>query len=308
MKATPEDRNVAVESVGSIHPEVVEVSGTVVYSADQAHKNTFQTFIGAIKNIVARRELLRILIGRDLVAMHKKSFLGLAWTVITPALSIMSFVLLRLTGVLKTGQTLSQADYIIYVLAGTTIFNIMRATSGQVSRSIAGNQGLLLQIKFPRELMVVKHLALALVTSSVGIVVTMLFAVIFGFRPSLDWVLFFPSLIPITMVGLSVGILMALAAVIALDIDRFVDILWGFLFVAVPVIYERNETLDPPFDQLLFWNPFTHLVEYPRHLMMGSPIYDIQGYAVSSALALLLFAISWHAFSRTEARLMERLV
>jgi ABC-2 type transporter len=95
------------------------------------------------------RELLRLLVRRDLQARYRDSFLGFLWTLLRPLVLFgMYFVVL--------GQVLGAArgipDFAVYLFSGLTIFGLFSDTVVSATSSILANAGLVKKVYIPRQL------------------------------------------------------------------------------------------------------------------------------------------------------------
>ncbi len=82
----------------------------------------FSTWKIMVRNIYQARELIWQLFKRDFLGSYKKSFIGLAWIIISPLVGILSWVFLQKTGMLRPGE--SGIPYPAYVLIGTSMWGL----------------------------------------------------------------------------------------------------------------------------------------------------------------------------------------
>ena len=64
----------------------------------------FKTIYVMILNVVNSWDLIFQLTRRDLLMVYKKSFLGYSWIFIAPIMGILSWVIMKSTGVLTPGD------------------------------------------------------------------------------------------------------------------------------------------------------------------------------------------------------------
>ena len=168
-------------------------------------------------------------------------------------------------------------------------------------------KAIILQVKYPHEVLLLKQAAQFLAGYVIGFVANLVVLVVYGIMP--HWpILIFPILIiPIFLLGSAIGLLISIVNVVSHDIGRVVDIGLGWSLYLTPIIYSSK--IDNVFLQnIIQWNPLTHLVAGVRDLVLFGRLESFEGYIVSSILALIAFLISWRLFFISESRVIENLL
>ena len=92
---------------------------------------------GSVREVFQQRQLLDLLIRRDLKSRYKDSALGFAWTLIRPLVQLGIYWLIL-------GQILGSAraipEFAIYIFAGLTLYGLFsEIVSGATGSVVAGN-------------------------------------------------------------------------------------------------------------------------------------------------------------------------
>ncbi len=242
------------------------------------------------------RELLGFLAWRDIKVRYKQTALGAAWALLQPAVTLVvfTFVFERLAK-MPSGSV----PYPLMVMAGLLPWQLFANALTSASGSLVSNTHLISKVYFPRLVVPLSALAVALVDF---LVVAALYAVLgawWSFWP--DWRLL---LLPLFLV---LGILTALGAglwLTALTV-RYRD----FRFI-VPFLLQLGVFLSPvgfstsvvPSWRLIFsFNPMVAVIDGFRWcLLRGAQPLDFGSLAVGIAVtAALLVSGVWY-FRRTE--------
>ena len=101
---------------------------------------------GKLGEIFARRELLNLLVRRDLQARYRDSFLGFLWTVIRPLIQFLMYFIV-LGQFLRAAEGIDQ--FAIYLFSGLTLFAFFSDMVFGATGSIIGNAGLVKKIYLP---------------------------------------------------------------------------------------------------------------------------------------------------------------
>lgn len=191
---------------------------------------------GKIRELFQRRELLRLLVRRDLQARYRDSVLGFLWTVIRPVIVfLMYFVVL--------GKFLRAAegvpDFAVYLFAGLTLYGFFNEMVVSSTGSILANSGLVKKIYLPREIFPLASMGGAGFMFLVQCLVLLLAAAIFGALPEnpVQMLWFFPSVALILVYGLALGLCLSAVNVYLRDVQYLLDLVVMLAMWASPIVY-----------------------------------------------------------------------
>ena len=189
----------------------------------------------SIKAVVAHREVLALMVRRDLKARYKDSALGMVWTLIRPLTQL--FIYYIVMGKFL-GAERGIPDFAIYVFTGLTVYGLLSEIVSGGTSSIVGNGGLIKKIYLPREVFPLASVGSALFNFCIqmGVLLVALFAV--G-HPSLHMGLlyFFPALAIIVIYGTAFALLLSATNVYLRDVQYLVDVILLILLWASPIVY-----------------------------------------------------------------------
>jgi lipopolysaccharide transport system permease protein len=262
-----------------------------------------------LQNIWRSRELIWQLFKRDFLAQYKKSFMGYSWIFLMPILGVISWIFMQKTGLLNPGKM--DIPYPAYVLIGTSMWGLFMGFYSAGVQTLESGKDLVMQVNFPHEALLFKttaeHLAQFVIAFALNIVVLLLFRVV----PSWGTLLFPVVALPLFFLGASMGLVVSMVNVVAIDVSRGIGIIMGLIMFVTPVIYsDKVEEVfkNPIILALVKWNPLTYLVCSCRDIIIYGRLYDPLGYALSTGLALFLFLVSWRLFYISEHKLIERMI
>jgi ABC-2 type transport system permease protein len=274
---------------------------------------------GKIGEIYARRDLLMLLIRRDLQARYRDSVLGFLWTLIRPIVQFLMYYLVL-------GQFLRAAEgvpqFAIYLFSGLTLYAFFSDMVFGATSSILTNAGLVKKIYLPREVFPLASIGAAGFMFLVQTAVLLIGAILFQALPSPEQMLwFFPSVLLILVYGLALGLLLAAVNVYLRDIQYIIDVvmmlaMWGspivytwtmvtqtFQQFGVPAwvleVYTNNPvTLGVLGFHKAFWGAGT-AADYPPDLLLRMGIAGVIG--------LILVVIAHRVFTRLQGNFAQEL-
>lgn len=244
-------------------------------------------FFHAAGEIVRHRELLDLLVRRELKSRYKDSSLGFLWSLIRP------ITLLAIYWV-AIGQFLGAArgipDFGIFVFTGLTLWGFYAEIVTSGTTSILANGGLIKKVYLPREIFPLASVGSALFNFVIQFAV-LIVGVLALAHLRIDWTLLYvPVALLIALVyGLAIALLLSALNVFLRDVQYLVEVALLIFFWASPIVYSWSyvastaESLGAPWiEQLYLLNPMTlALMAFQRGLWAaGSEETELYGVAV----------------------------
>ena len=182
-----------------------------------------------------RWELLQALTMRELRTRYRGSYLGWIWALARPL--VMLFIYGLIIGVFL-GAAKSIPDFMIFVFVGLIAWNLFfNIVMGSIN-SVITSGSLLSKTRFPRILLPVASVVVALVDTAIQGVALLIGYLIIGDWPSLPSLTYLvPSLIGIVTFGLALGLLLSAWNVYVRDVGFLTDIGLQVGFWLCPVLY-----------------------------------------------------------------------
>jgi len=219
----------------------------------------------SISDIVRHRELLGLLVRRELKAKYKNSALGLLWTLARPLTMLLIYTV-------AAGKFLGAANvvpnYAIYVYSGLTIWSLFQEIVVTGTSSIVHSAGLIKKVYLPREVFPVASTGSAVVTFSFQFLVLALACVLLRAVPTGGDLVYIPLGIGIMVVwGLACALLLSAVNVYLRDVQYLVEAAIMLFMWASPIIYPWGKVVEAcqvPGRGWLLWlmqgNPMTAAV------------------------------------------------
>jgi lipopolysaccharide transport system permease protein len=241
------------------------------------------------------REILYFLAWRDVKVRYKQAVLGVAWAVMQPLFTMVTFTFFfgRLAGIPSDG-----VPYPLFSYSGLLLWTYFAVTLSQVGNSLIANSSLITKIYFPRVLLP----AAAALGGLLDLVVSSVFlmGMLFYYRVTLHWtVLLTPIFVAQTaLLVIGAGMLLAALNVRYRDVKYTIPFLTQIGLFLTPIIYPVT-FLPHRFQAWLALNPMTGVIEGFRACLFGSGV-DWFVLTCSWIVTLLLLVLGgWH-FRSTE--------
>jgi lipopolysaccharide transport system permease protein len=249
------------------------------------------------------RELLFMLAWRDVAVRYKQTVIGVAWAFIRPFLTLVVFTVVF--GQLAKLPTGSDVPYAVIVIGGLLPWTLFSTVLSDASFSVVGNSSLITKVYFPRLIIPLSTLAVALADFAVSLLILMGVMVWYGVMPGWQ-ILLLPVFVALALLASFGPALWAAGLVVKYRDFRFViPFLLQFGLYASPVGF--SSTVVPEHWRIVYnLNPMVGIIDGFRWSIVGgdSPIY-LPGFIVS--LAVVAFFLWWgiRQFRRTERRFAD---
>ena len=248
-----------------------------------------------LRELWVYRELLYLLIWRDIKVRYKQTLLGVAWVVLQPVLTTLVFTVFL--GILLRVPT-NGPPYLLFVYSGLLMWIFFSFAITASGNSVVSNAHLLTKVYFPRSLLPVAAVAGRLLDFAIGFVILILLMFYYGVRPT-STVLLLPVLIALmTLLTLAVGMIASALNVKYRDVGVLIPVLLHLWMYASPVVYPAS-LVPGRWRQLYELNPMAGLLGGFRTAVLGGPI-NWTSLAVSAAVIIGLLIIASIQFRRME--------
>ena len=249
-----------------------------------------------LRELWSYRDLLVILIGRDIKLRYKQTALGIAWVVLQPLIAALIFAAIfgRLAKLPSDG-----APYLLFVFCGLTAWNYFSQALQRAGNSLVSNAQLVSKIYFPRLLIPLAHTLAVLVDFVVMLLVLFVMMAIYHVAPSIRILALPVFLLLATLTATGVALWFSALGVKYRDFMYALPFLVQVWMYASPVVYPMS--LIPARWQLWFaLNPATGFIEGFRWSVLGTGAFDQRLLLITIAVSIVSFLSGTFFFRRVE--------
>lgn len=270
----------------------------------------------SVLEIMRHREMLGLLVRRDLKARYKDSALGFVWTLVRPLTQLAIYYVV-------IGKFLSAErgipDFAVYIFTGLTAYSLFSEIISGSTASIVGNAGLIKKVYLPREVFPLASVGSALFNFGIQLIILLGATIAVGHPPlTVNFLYVIPATLVILIFATAFGLLLAGANVYLRDIQYLVEVIMLILLWASPVVYSwemvRNflgtgflldvytnnpVTLAVLGFQRAFWTSGVGVVDYPADLLPRL--------LIAIGVGLVLLVAFQRVFSRLEGNFAQEL-
>lgn len=246
------------------------------------------------------RELMFMLAWRDITVRYKQTVLGIAWVVMQPLVTVVIFSFVFGT---LAGMGAGDPRYPLVVMVGVLPWQLFSTALSGASASLVANSHLLTKVYFPRLIIPLSSLAVALADFVVVLGLYAAMALFFGQTPTLRCLLL-PGFMLLALVNaFGAGLWMSALTVKYRDFRHVVPFLLQVGVFLSPIGFRTD--VVPNWHFLLAINPMTGVIDGFRWCLLGIGEFYWHGLATSAITAVVLLSSGLWYFRRTERSLAD---
>ena len=203
-------------------------------------------------------ELLREFIKTDFQLRYKNSYLGIIWIVLKP-LAMFSVIYVVWSNLMSM-----DANYKMGLLLGIMIMTFFNEAVMMGMDSLMAKAGIILKIKFPREIAIYSAVTIALMDFAFNMIVFVIFSIFTPVSPTfIGFVLFFICIMCVFILTMGVSLFLSIAFIKLRDIHNLIEVFIQLVFWATPIYYTLD-MMPENLKKIIILNPLTLVVTYAR--------------------------------------------
>lgn len=244
------------------------------------------------------RELFFILAWRDVAVRYKQTVIGLAWAFVRPFMTMVVFTIVF--GKIAKLPSEGAAPYAVMVFAGLLPWTLFASVLSDASTSIVGSSNLISKVYFPRLIVPVSTVLVALIDFLVSLFILAGLMLWYGVVPG--WQILLLPLFVMLALLCSIGPALWAAAVLVKYRDfRFIIPFVTQIGLYISPVGFSGKIVPEQWQLLYSLNPMVGIIDGFRWCILGgaSPI-DGPGFVIGVAITLVLLWWGIRSFRRTE--------
>jgi len=242
------------------------------------------------------RELLTVLVMRDLQVLYKQALLGAGWAILQPVFAVIIFSIIFGYIVKMPSEGV---PYPLFAFAGVLPWTYFAEAVRRSGVGLVTDAELVRKIYFPRLIMPLANVVSPLVDFCIAFCVLLVVMLFYGIMPNAKMLLI-PFLMVITaMLALSIGLWLAPINVRFRDIKHTLPFMIQIWMYATPIVYPLS--IVPKEWQMLYsLNPMVGVIEGFRWAVFDKGEPNFMALGMSAIIIVVLMAGGLIFFRRME--------
>lgn len=249
-----------------------------------------------IKELWQYRELLYFFSWRDLKVRYKQTFIGVAWAIFQPFITMVVF------SVFFGGLAKMPSDgvpYPIFVYVGLLFWQFFSSALGDTSNVLVSNQAIITKVYFPRLILPISNVITKFVDFLIATAILIGLMFYYGYTPHISGLLILPLLLLITfMASIGLGLFLASINVKYRDVRYVLPFFIQIMLFITPVIYPAS--IAGKYSYLLAINPMMGVIQSARAAILGTAPINWLLVSISLLGTSVLMVFGIYIFKKTE--------
>ncbi len=242
------------------------------------------------------RELLGVLVMRDLQVLYKQALLGAGWAILQPVFAVIIFSIIFGFIVKMPSEGV---PYPLFAFAGVLPWTYFAEAVRRSGVGLVTDAELVRKIYFPRLIMPLANVVSPLVDFCIAFVVLLIVMAFYGIAPSAKMLVIPFLMIVAALLALSIGLWLAPINVRFRDIKHTLPFMIQIWMYASPIVYPLS--LVPQQYQMLYsLNPMVGVIEGFRWAVFDKGEPNFMALGMSAAIIVVLLAGGLVFFRRME--------
>lgn len=260
-----------------------------------------------VREIWEYRDLIGIMWRRDMMAIYKQSVLGRAWFVLQPLLTTVVFTVV-FGNIARIGT--DGVPPLLFYMSGMLIWNFFATCMNSISATLTGNVQLFGKVYFPRLIVPLVRVMVALATLALNVLTFAGFWAYYRFftdaalPPAWTALWLAPILLHASVLGMGMGLLCSSMTIKYKDMMFFMPFFSQLWMYATPIIYPSSNVPEG-WRWLFLYNPMSWAVEATRWALVGKGTFGMDQVAVGVALGAAIWVVGLMLFNRVQRTFID---
>lgn len=252
------------------------------------------------------RELIRVIVWRELVQRFRGSAMGWIWACVAPLVLLTAYTIV-FSQTVKISSTPDEAGVVHYALtifAALIVFNLFTELALRAPNLLHENAWFIKKTIFPSDALAWIALLRALVYTGISFAMLLVFRLILSGSIPITVVLVPFVMLPFCFLLLGITWMLSALGALTRDVFHFMASVTPVLIFASPVFYSAREMAEPQRTYALL-NPLAAYMEMMRDLVLRGVLPELWVLAFATCVSLLVFWWGYAIFARYRSILTD---
>lgn len=236
--------------------------------------------------------LFQQLVHRDFTKKYKRTVLGVAWSVLSPLLTLL--VMNLIFGTLLGSDI---EHYTIYLFSGQLVFSFFNESTNEGMTSLLNNAEIFTKVNVPKYMFLFSKNVSSLINFGITLCIYFLFVLINGIPITWKFLLLLYPIACLVVFNVGVGLILSAVYVFFRDIQYLYGI-FTMLLMYMSAIFYSIETFPQIGRNLFLLNPVYVYIRYFRKIVIEGTVPSLWFHLIAAGYALIAFAVGFFIYKR----------
>jgi len=247
---------------------------------------------GPFQKLLKYQFLFEELVKRDFKKKYKRTVLGMAWSVLSPLLTLL---VMRLVFTQFFGRT--TPHYTIYLFCGNLVFSYFNESTSQGMTSLVSNAGIFTKVNVPKYLFLFSKNVQTLINFGLTLCVFFMFCVIDQITFTWKFACLLYPIVMLMLFNIGVGLILSALFVFFKDIQYLWSV-FTMLLMYMSAIFYTIDGYPPMIQNLFLLNPVYLFIRYFRKIVIEATIPTVYFHLLMLADVVIVLGIGCWMYKR----------
>ncbi len=250
-----------------------------------------------VRDLLRHRELIMTYAEREFQAAHRGTYLGLAWSVLSPLIMLALFTFIFggvFHGKFNPGANETPAEFALALFIGLAFFNTFSQSMGGASGLVLGNASYVKTLAFPLEILPVSLVLNALANLMISLAICLAaFLMMYGYLHwTTAWLVF--HILCIVLIGLGIAWFISSLSVFIRDIPAIIGPI-SMVLMFISGCFFPLSAMSPRVRSVMELNPLAVIIDQARACLLYGQSPDAARFLYAFVFSSV-FAVAGYAF------------
>lgn len=242
--------------------------------------------------------LFEELVKRDFKKKYKRTLLGMAWSILSPLLTllVMSLVFTRFFG-------RTTPHYTTYLFCGNLIFSYFNESTTQGMTSLTGNAGIFTKVNIPKYLFLFSKNVQTLINFGLTLCVFVMFCIVDHITFTWKFILLLYPILLLVLFNIGFGLILSALFVFFRDIQYLWTVFIQLLMYMSAIFYTIDH-YDPFVQNLFLLNPIYLFIRYFRKIVIEAAIPTLWFHLLMAADVLIVLGLGCWIYKKYNTKFL----
>lgn len=219
-----------------------------------------------LQKLLKYQFLFEELVSRDFKKKYKRTALGMAWSVLSPLLTLL---IMRLVFTQFFGRAMEH--YTIYLFCGNLVFSYFNESTTQGMTSLGGNASIFTKVNVPKYLFLFSKNVQTLINFGLTLIVLFIFCMVDNITFTWKFVCLLYPVVLLLLFNIGVGLILSALFVFFKDIQYLWSV-FSMLLMYMSAIFYTIDSYKPMVQNLFLLNPVYLFIRYFRKIVIEASV------------------------------------
>lgn len=229
--------------------------------------------------------LFQQLVHRDFTKKYKRTVLGMAWSMLSPLLTLL---VMRIVFTTLLGSGIPH--YTVYLFSGQLVFSFFNDSTNEGMTCLLDNADIFSKVNVPKYMFLFSKNVSSLINFGITLGIYFVFVLIDGLPITWKFIFLFYPIICLVIFNLGMGLILSALFVFFRDI-RYLYNIFTLLLMYMSAIFYSIEAFPQIGQNLFLLNPIYLYIRYFRKIVIEGTIPTVQFHLLTLAYAGIVFVV-----------------